>query len=87
MGLITTKELLRDAQASHYAVPAFNVENMECIQGVVWAAKEMNVPVIIQTTPSSVRYAGVEFFCGRGGGYFEGNRSDGSTAFGPRLIL
>ena len=62
MGLITTKELLRDAQASHYAVPAFNVENMECIQGVVWAAKEMNVPVIIQTTPSSVRYAGVEFF-------------------------
>lgn len=62
MGLITTEELLREAQASHYAVPAFNVENMECIQGVICAAKEMNVPVIIQTTPSSICYAGVEFF-------------------------
>ena len=62
MGLITTKELLKDAQDKHYAVPAFNVENMECIQGVAQAAKEMNVPVIIQTTPSSIRYGGIEFF-------------------------
>lgn len=61
MNLVSTKELLLDAQRKHYAVPAFNVENMETIQGVVIAAQELRHPVIIQTTPSSAAYAGLDY--------------------------
>lgn len=50
MSLVTTKELLLKAQEGHYAVGAFNVENMEMVQAVVAAAEELNAPVIMQTT-------------------------------------
>jgi tagatose 1,6-diphosphate aldolase GatY/KbaY len=62
MPLVTTKQLLLDAQKGNYAIGAFNVENMEMVQAVVAAAEEMNAPVIMQTTPSTVKYAGVEYF-------------------------
>lgn len=62
MGFASVKELLCKAQANGYAVPAFNVENMETVQGVIQAAEELNRPVILQTTPSSVKYAGLDFF-------------------------
>ena len=62
MPLVTTKELLLDAQANGYAVGAFNVENMEMVQAVAAAAEELRSPVIMQTTPSTVRYAGLDYF-------------------------
>lgn len=62
MGLVTTNTLLEDARKHHYAVPALNVENLETIQGVMDAAQKTGCPVIIQTTPSSVQYGGLEFF-------------------------
>lgn len=62
MPLVTTKELLLDAQANGYAVGAFNVENMEMVQAVAAAAEELRSPVIMQTTPSAVRYAGLDYF-------------------------
>lgn len=62
MPLVTTKQLLLDAQAGGYAVGAFNVENMEMVQAVVAAAEELKSPVIMQTTPSTVKYAGLEYF-------------------------
>ena len=62
MPLVTTKELLLKAQKSHYAVGAFNVENMEMIQAVVAAAEELNAPVIMQTTPSTLKYADADYF-------------------------
>lgn len=62
MSLVTTKELLLKAQKENYAVGAFNVENMEMIQAVIAAAETMNSPVIIQTTPSTVKYAGVQMY-------------------------
>lgn len=62
MALVTTKELLLDAQKNGYAVGAFNVENMEMVQAVVEAAEELHSPVILQTTPSTVKYADVDFF-------------------------
>lgn len=62
MPLVTTKELLLDAQKNGYAVGAFNVENMEMVQAVVAAAEELNSPVIMQTTPSTVKYAGLDYF-------------------------
>ncbi|MGI6211984.1 MAG: class II fructose-1,6-bisphosphate aldolase [Anaerovoracaceae bacterium] len=62
MALVTSKQLLQDAQAGGYAVGAFNVENMEMVQAVVAAAEEMNSPVIMQTTPGTVRYASLRYF-------------------------
>ncbi len=62
MPLVTTKELLLDAQKNGYAVGAFNVENMEMVQAVVSAAEELKSPVIIQTTPSTIAYADCNYF-------------------------
>lgn len=62
MSLVTTKELLLDAQKNGYAVGAFNVENMEMVQAVVAAAEELKSPVIMQTTPSTVKYADLAYF-------------------------
>ena len=62
MPLTTTTKMLLDAGKNGYAVAAFNVENMEMMQAVVAAGEEMNAPLILQTTPSTVRYATVELF-------------------------
>lgn len=62
MSLITTKAMLLDAQKNHYAIGAFNVENLEMVMAVVEAAQEMKSPVILQTTPSTVKYADLAFF-------------------------
>lgn len=62
MPLVTTKQLLLDARKGGYAVGAFNVENMEMVQAVIAAAEELNSPVIMQTTPSTVKYAGLDYF-------------------------
>lgn len=64
MPLVTTKELLLDAQKGGYAVGAFNVENMEMVQAVLAAAEKMHAPVIMQTTPSTLKYASPDFFYG-----------------------
>lgn len=62
MALVTTKEMLLKAQEGHYAVGAFNVENMEMVMAVIGAAEELNSPVILQTTPSTVKYAGLDYY-------------------------
>lgn len=62
MALVTTKELLLKAQEGGYAVGAFNVENMEMVQAVLAAAEELHSPVIMQTTPSTVKYAGLDYY-------------------------
>lgn len=62
MALVTTKKMLLDAQKNGYAVGAFNVENMEMVMAVVSAAEETKSPVIMQTTPSTVKYADFDYF-------------------------
>lgn len=62
MPLVTTKEMLRKAQEGKYAIGAFNVENMEMVMAVIEAAEELNSPVIMQTTPSTVKYAGIDYY-------------------------
>ena len=47
MPLVTTKEMLMNAQREHYAVGAFNVENMEMIQAALAAAEQLKAPVIM----------------------------------------
>lgn len=62
MPLVTTEKMLLDAQRGGYAVGAFNIENMEMAQAVVAAAEELSAPVIIQTTPGTVKYAGLDLY-------------------------
>ena len=62
MALVTSKELMLDAQKNHYAIGAFNVENMEMVQAVIAAAEELRSPVILQTTPGTLKYAPPELF-------------------------
>lgn len=62
--LVTTKEMLLDAQKNHYAVGAFNVENLEFVMAVLAAAEETQSPVIMQTTPGTIKTAGLDYFYG-----------------------
>ena len=62
MPLVTSKELLQNAQKGGYAVGAFNAENMEMVMAIIDAACELNAPVIIQTTPSTVKYASLALY-------------------------
>ena len=62
MPLVDTRTMLKDAQAKGIAIAAFNIENMEMAQAVVAGAIETNCPVILQTTPSTVRYSSVYMF-------------------------
>ncbi|HHV09943.1 MAG TPA: class II fructose-bisphosphate aldolase [Clostridiales bacterium] len=56
MPLVDSKKMLSAAQKGGYAVGAFNAENMEMIKAIIAAAEELNAPVMIQTTPSTIRY-------------------------------
>ena len=62
MSLVTSEQMLLDAQKGSYAVGAFNVENMEMVKAVIQAAEEMKAPVMLQTTPSTVKYGTLETY-------------------------
>lgn len=57
MALVTTKKMFEKAFAGGYAIGAFNINNMEIIQGVVEAAKAQNSAVILQVSKSALKYA------------------------------
>ncbi|ELZ5940177.1 tagatose bisphosphate family class II aldolase [Providencia stuartii] len=61
MYLISNREMLKKAQYRGYAVPAFNVHNLETVQVVVETAAAMSSPVILAGTPSTFTYAGLEY--------------------------
>ena len=51
-----------DAQKNKYAVGAFNVENMDMVLAVIAAAEETRSPIIMQTTPGTIKYAGIDMY-------------------------
>jgi tagatose 1,6-diphosphate aldolase GatY/KbaY len=55
--LVTSKKMLLDAQAGGYAVGAFNIENMEMAQAAIAAAEALRSPILLQTTPGTLKYA------------------------------
>lgn len=61
MDIISSRELLLDAKRNGYAVPAFNIHNLETFHAVIEGVREMKSPVIIATTPGTVNYAGMEY--------------------------
>lgn len=58
MPLLGPKEMFAAAYAGRYAVGAFNVNNMEIVQGIMRAASEENSPVILQVSAGARKYAG-----------------------------
>lgn len=62
MPIVTTGQMLRDAQKGGYAVGAFNTDNMEILQAVIAAAVKLRSPVILQANPVIVEYAGLDYF-------------------------
>lgn len=62
MPLVTSEKMLADAQKGGYAVGAFNVENMEMVKAVIAAAEELHAPVMLQTTPSTIKYGTLETY-------------------------
>ena len=57
MPLVTTAKMFEDAYKGHYAVGAFNVNNMEIIQGIVQGAQKLNAPLILQVSEGARAYA------------------------------
>ncbi len=57
LGLVNTRELFKKAFAGHYAIPAFNFNNMEQMQAIVQASVETNSPVILQVSSGARKYA------------------------------
>lgn len=57
MPIVTSKEMMKKAYDGGYAVGAFNVNNMEIIQGITQAAKETNSPLILQVSAGARKYA------------------------------
>lgn len=61
MPLVTTKEMFEKSMKEAFAIGAFNVNNMELIQGIVDAAAENNSPVILQASSSAIKYARINY--------------------------
>ena len=57
MALVTTKEMFEKSMKEHFAIGAFNINNMEFIQAITEAANEANSPVILQVSSSAIKYA------------------------------
>lgn len=57
MPLVNTKEMFKKAYEGGYAIGAFNVNNMEIVQGIIAACKELNSPVILQVSGGARKYA------------------------------
>ncbi len=57
MPLVTSKEMFKKAYEGGYAIGAFNVNNMEIVQGITEAAKEVNAPLILQVSAGARKYA------------------------------
>ena len=61
MPLVTTKEMFEKSMKEHYAIGAFNINNMEFIQAITEAANEAKSPVILQVSSSAIKYAGIRY--------------------------
>ena len=61
MPLVTTKEMFKKSMEEGFAIGAFNINNMEILQGIVDAAAKQNSPVILQASSGAIKYARVKY--------------------------
>ncbi|MBT8171813.1 class II fructose-bisphosphate aldolase, partial [Candidatus Bathyarchaeota archaeon] len=59
--LVANKEVLSAASIGGYAVGAFNINNMEILQAIIESAVEERSPIIVSSSPSAIKYAGLEY--------------------------
>ena len=59
--LVTTKEMFEKSMKEGFAIGAFNINNLEILQGIVDAAAECHSPVILQASSSAIQYARVNY--------------------------
>ncbi|WP_053367734.1 tagatose bisphosphate family class II aldolase [Bacillus sp. FJAT-27245] len=59
--IVSTADMFRKAQEGKYAIPAFNIHNLETFQVVIETAARMKSPVILAGTPSTITYAGGDY--------------------------
>ena len=57
LGLVNTRDMFKKAMAGHYAIPAFNFNNMEQLQAIIQACVEEESPVILQVSKGARQYA------------------------------
>ncbi len=70
LGLVNTREMFKKAMDGKYAVPAYNFNNMEQLQGIILGCVESRSPVILQVSGSARQYANQTFlkYMAMGGG-------------------
>ncbi len=61
MPLVTTKEMFEKSMKEGFAIGAFNINNMEILQGIVDAAEKQNSPVILQASSGAIKYARIKY--------------------------
>ncbi len=61
MGLVTTKEMFEKSMKEHFAIGAFNINDMEFVQAITEAADEAKSPVILQVSSSAIKYAHINY--------------------------
>lgn len=61
MPLVTTKEMFEKSMKEGFAIGAFNINNMEILQGIVDAASKQNSPVILQASSGAIKYARIKY--------------------------
>ena len=61
MPLVTTKEMFEKSMKEGFAIGAFNINNMEILQGIIDAAASQNSPVILQASSGAIKYARIKY--------------------------
>ncbi len=61
MPLVTTKDMFEKSMKEGFAIGAFNINNMEIIQGIIDAAQKQNSPVILQASSGAIKYARIKY--------------------------
>ena len=61
MPLVTTKEMFEKSMKEGFSIGAFNINNMEIIQGIIDAASKQNSPVILQASSGAIKYARIKY--------------------------
>ena len=61
MPLVTTKEMFKKSMEEGFAIGAFNINNMEILQGIIDAAAKQNSPVILQASSGAIKYARIKY--------------------------
>ena len=64
MSLVNTKKMFQKAYEEHYSIGAFNICNMEIVQGIAWSCRDLKSPVIFQVSPGAGKYAGYKYLAG-----------------------